>query len=185
MVKLNITKLPLEGAYMICPNQYEDHRGSFARVFCEEELSPIFDGNIAQINHSSTRNKGSIRGLHFQYPPNAEVKMVKCIQGSVFDVIVDIRKDSPTFLQWHGEILSAQNNRMIYVPKGFAHGFQTLEENTQLLYLHSELYSPDNEGALNVFDPDIGIEWPLPISDISERDSNHPMIETVFKGITI
>jgi dTDP-4-dehydrorhamnose 3,5-epimerase len=185
MGKLKLTKLGLDGAYIIEPNKHADHRGSFSRVFCKEELSSIFDGTIAQINHSITTQKGSIRGFHFQYPPNSEIKMVKCIKGSVYDVIVDIRKNSTTFLQWFGEILSCENMRMMYVPKGFAHGFQTLEEDTQLLYLHSELYTPDNEGALNALDPVLAIKWPLPVCDLSKRDLNHPMIEKDFKGIVV
>lgn len=185
MGKLRVTELPLKGAYLIEPNSSEDPRGSFSRVFCKEELSDIFDGNIAQINHSVTHQKGSIRGLHFQYPPNAEIKMVKCIQGSVFDVIVDLREGSPTFLHSYSVILSSANMRTIYIPKGFAHGFQTLEEDTQILYMHSEVYTPENEGALNVFDPRLGIAWPLPLGDLSQRDTHHPMINKDFQGIRV
>lgn len=185
MGKLKLTELPLVGAYIIEPIKHEDNRGSFSRVFCKEELSTIFNGGIAQINHSVTAQKGSVRGLHFQYPPNAEIKIVKCIQGSVFDVIVDIRQDSPTFLKWYGITLNNENMKMICIPKGFAHGFQTLEDDAQLLYLHSELYSPDHEGALNVLDSVLGIEWPLPFTDLSERDTNHPMINNDFKGIKV
>lgn len=185
MGKLIVTELPLKGAYFIEPNTSKDHRGSFSRVFCKEELSDIFDGNIAQINHSITHQKGSIRGLHFQYPPNAEIKMVKCIQGSAFDIIVDIREGSPTFLHSYSTVLSSTNMRTIYIPKGFAHGFQTLEEDTQLLYIHSEVYTPDNEGALNVLDPLLAIRWPLPLGDLSQRDTHHPMINKNFQGIRV
>jgi len=183
--KLTVTELPLQGTYLIEPNTSEDHRGSFSRVFCKEELSNIFDGNIAQINHSITHQKGSVRGLHFQYPPNAEIKMVKCLQGSAFDVIVDIREGSPTFLHSYSVVLSSANMRTIYIPKGFAHGFQTLEEDTQLLYMHSEVYTPDNEGALNVLDPLLAIKWPLPLSDLSQRDTHHPMINKDFQGVRV
>ncbi|MDD4507215.1 MAG: dTDP-4-dehydrorhamnose 3,5-epimerase [Sulfurospirillaceae bacterium] len=185
MGKLRLTELSLSGAYLIEPNKHDDHRGSFSRVFCQEEISQIFDGHIAQINHSITLKKGSIRGLHFQYPPNAEVKMVKCIKGSVFDVIVDIRQNSKTFLQWVGKVLSDKNMCMMYVPKGFAHGFQTLEDDTELLYLHSEVYVPKNESGLNVLDPMLSIDWPLPMSDSSKRDSNQAMIEKDFKGLVV
>jgi len=185
MGKLKLTNLPLAGAFIIEPNKYEDNRGSFSRVFCKKELSTVFDGTIAQINHSVTAQKGSVRGLHFQYFPSAEVKMIKCIKGSVWDVIVDIREDSSTFLQSYCTILSSENMRTMYIPKGFAHGFQTLEDDAQLLYLHSELYSPDHEGALNVLDSVLGIEWPLPFTDLSERDTNHPMINNDFKGIKV
>lgn len=185
MGKLSLTELPLDGAYSIKPNKYEDNRGSFSRLFCKEELSGIFTGDIAQINHSVTNKKGSVRGMHFQYPPNSEIKIVKCISGSVFDVIVDVRENSNTFLQWFGMILSKENMSAILIPKGFAHGFQTLEDNSELLYLHSEVYAPGNEGALNVADPSLGIDWPLPFADISERDCGHQMIQTGFKGIKI
>jgi len=185
MGKLKLTKLDLLDAYIIEPNTNKDHRGSFSRVFCKEELSSIFQGNIAQINHSITTQKGSIRGLHFQYPPSSEIKIVKCINGSVFDIIVDIREGSATFMQCYSTILSNKNMRMMYVPKGFAHGFQTLENDTQLLYMHSEVYTPENEGALNIFDPILNIQWPLEVSDISIRDTHHPMIEKDFKGIKV
>lgn len=185
MGKLTLTELPLKGAYLIEPITFKDSRGSFSRVFCKEELSDIFDGNIAQINHSLTHQKGSIRGFHFQYPPNAEIKMVKCIQGSAFDVIVDLRDGSPTFLESYSVILSDANMCTIYIPKGFAHGFQTLEEDTQLLYMHSEVYVPENEGALNVFDPRLAIDWPLPLGDLSHRDTHHPMIPQDFQGIRV
>jgi dTDP-4-dehydrorhamnose 3,5-epimerase len=183
MGKLILTELSLNGAYIIEPNKQYDSRGSFSRVFCQEELSNIFDGNIVQINHSITSKKGSVRGLHFQYPPSSEIKMVKCIKGSVFDVIVDIRENSTTFLQWFGTVLSAENMRMLYIPKGFAHGFQTLEEDIQMLYMHSEVYAPENEGALNVLDPRLAIEWPLPLGGLSRRDTHHPMITQDFQGI--
>lgn len=185
MGKLMFTELNLQGSYIIEPNTYEDHRGSFSRIFCKKELTGIFDGNIAQINHSITSQKGAIRGLHFQHSPNNEIKVVKCIKGSVFDVIVDIRENSATFLRWFGTILSAENMKMMYIPKGFAHGFQTLENDSQLLYLHSELYTPNNEGALNILDPILGIDWPLPITDISDKDNTHPMIQSNFKGLKI
>jgi dTDP-4-dehydrorhamnose 3,5-epimerase len=185
MDKLKLTEIPLAGAYIIKPNKHVDSRGSFSRVFCKEELSDIFDGDIAQINHSITSKKGSVRGFHFQYSPNTEIKMVKCIKGSVFDVIVDIRENSTTFLQYFGTVLSAENMNMMYIPKGFAHGFQTLEDDVELLYLHSELYTPDKEGALNVLDPKLEIDWPLPFSDLSERDKNHPIIQKDFKGISV
>jgi len=185
MQKLQFTPTPLSGAYLVRPNSFEDERGSFSRIFCVEEFADIFQGNIAQINHSVTLKKGALRGMHFQYPPHAEIKMVKCIKGSVYDVIVDIRKDSPTFLQWFSTTLSSENQEMIYVPEGFAHGFQTLEDNSELLYVHSKLYTPKHEGALNVLDEVLNINWPLPISSISEKDRNHPMIQKDFQGVLV
>lgn len=185
MGKLDIKKLKLDGAYVIIPNAFKDDRGSFSRVFCQEEMFDISKETFVQINHSKTIEKGTVRGLHFQYPPDAEVKMVKCIKGSVFDVIVDIREGSPTFLQWHTEVLSAENMKMIYIPKGFAHGFQTLEDNTELLYFHSNIYTLKNEGALNVNDPLLNVKWPLDIVEISKKDEEHSYVDVGFKGLKI
>jgi dTDP-4-dehydrorhamnose 3,5-epimerase len=185
MGKLDIKELPLKGSYIITPNKYEDDRGSFARVFCQEEMSNITDENFMQVNHSITVKKGTVRGMHFQYLPNAEVKMVKCIKGAVLDVIVDIRENSPTFLKHHSEVLSADNMKMIYIPKGFAHGFQTLEENSELLYFHSSIYTPNNEGALNVKDSLLKIKWPLDIMCLSKKDKEHEFINDDFKGVNI
>ena len=138
-----------------------------------------------QINHSLTRKKGAIRGLHFQYPPKAEIKVVKCLSGSVFDVIVDLRRNSSSFLQWHGEVLSSENEKMMYVPEGFAHGFQTLEEDTELLYLHTEFYSPEHEGGVLYNEPMINVSWPLDVTDISTKDNNYPLLSTSFEGIPL
>jgi len=185
MGKLNITSLELDGAYIITPNRHKDERGSFSRVFCQEEMANINQENFVQVNHSITRKKGTVRGMHFQYPPNTEVKMVKCIKGSVLDIIIDIRADSPTFLKSHKEVLSAENMKMVYIPKGFAHGFQTLEDDSELLYFHSSVYTPGNEGALNAQDPLLNIKWPLDITDISKKDVQHSLIDMNFKGIKI
>ena len=138
---------------------------------------------MAQINHTLTRRRGTVRGLHFQNPPHAEDKLVSCLRGSVFDVGVDLRQGSATFLHWHGEILSADNGRGLLIPRGFAHGFQTLEDDCELLYLHSSAYVPKAEGALNARDPRLNIHWPLEFTDISERDTNHPPITHEFTGI--
>ena len=179
-----ITKLPLKDAFVIEPEPATDDRGIFARVFCQHELQNILNGkNIVQINHSLTRQKGAIRGMHFQYPPKAETKMVKCLHGSVFDVMIDLRQGSSTFFKWHGEILSDQNMKTLFVPEGFAHGFQALEENCELLYLHTEFYSPEHEGGVRYDDPRIEIKWPLQITDVSERDKKHSLSAEDFKGI--
>lgn len=183
---MRINKLPLEGAFVTEPELVTDNRGIFARVFCQHELQSVLHGkNIVQINHSMTRQKGAIRGMHFQWPPKAEIKMVKCLHGSVFDVMVDLRQGSSTFLKWYGEILSAENMKMMYVPEGFAHGFQTVEENCELLYLHTEFYSPEHEGGVRYDDPKVGIKWPLEITDVSERDQNHQLLSRDFKGIIL
>jgi len=183
---MRTNKLPLEGAFVIEPEPFADDRGVFARVFCKQELQNILNGkNIVQINHSLTKQKGAIRGMHFQRPPKAEIKMVKCLRGSVFDVMIDLRQGSSTFLKWHGEVLSAENMKMMYVPEGFAHGFQTLEENSELLYFHTEFYSPEHEGRVRYNDPMINISWPLEITDVSERDQNHQLLSRDFKGIIL
>lgn len=181
---MKIKPTPLQDAFIVEPEPFEDTRGRFARVFCRNELQSILHGkNIVQINHSLTRQKGAIRGMHFQGPPKAEIKMVKCLYSSVFDVVIDLREGSPTFLKWHGEILSAENMKIMYVPEGFAHGFQTLEKNSALLYLHTEFYSPEHEGGVRYNDPLINIQWPLKITDISEKDKKYPLLDQDFGGI--
>lgn len=180
---MKIIKISLKDAYIIEPEPFEDARGRFSRIFCQNELCGMLNGkNIMQINHSLTRQKGTIRGMHFQYPPKTEIKMVKCLRGSVFDIIIDLRENSPSFLKWHGGVLSAENMKMMYIPEGFAHGFQTFEQNSEILYLHTESYSPEYEGGVCYNDPEIGIKWPLEVTDISERDKNHPLLSSRFKG---
>jgi len=177
---------PLEDLYVVERSPISDRRGVFCRLFCEEEFREAgFLKRIVQINHSYTVKKGAVRGLHFQYPPHAEVKIVSCIRGEVFDVAVDIRMGSSTFLKWHGEILSAWNNRSLLIPEGFAHGFQTLTEECELLYLHSSAYCAEAEGAIHVNDPRVGVSWPLPFTDISERDCGHAFLGPDFEGIAL
>ncbi|MFA0823881.1 MAG: dTDP-4-dehydrorhamnose 3,5-epimerase [Methanomethylovorans sp.] len=181
-----IEKLELSGAAIVHAEPFVDHRGVFARFFCEKELSEIIDDrHFVNLNFSKTLKKGAVRGLHFQYPPIAEMKLVRCIRGSVYDVIVDIRKNSPTFLKWYGVELSAENMKMICIPEGFAHGFQALEESSELIYLVSSFYSPEFEGGLNYNDPVLGINWPENVTDISDKDSKYPFIEDKFNGIEI
>ncbi len=183
---MNIHTTPLEGLYCLEASPFSDKRGAFARIFCQDELKQMgLSMSIAQMNISLTYKKGALRGMHYQVPPYAEIKIVRCLQGSCYDVAIDLRKDSPTFLQYHAEILSAENGKALYIPKGFAHGFQTLEDNTQLLYAHSELYAPHAEAALHYNDPRINIDWQLPITECSDRDENHPFIQNNFMGITL
>ena len=153
-----------------------DERGFFSRFFCTEELSDFGIGRIAQINHTMTQAKGAIRGMHFQRAPHDEAKFVSCFAGAVFDVAVDLRPQSSTYLKWHGEILSAENARSMMIPPGFAHGFQTLTENCELIYLHDKPYAPGAEGGAHALDPKIAIAWPLPVAQMSERDRNFPML---------
>jgi dTDP-4-dehydrorhamnose 3,5-epimerase len=175
---------PLKGSYVIRLSPFTDERGWFARTYCENEFKEIgYNAKWVQINHSYTVKKGTIRGMHFQLPPYREIKMVRCVRGKIFDVIVDIRKDSATFLQWFGVELSPGAKNMIYIPEGFAHGFQTLIDDSELIYHHSEFYTPGAEGGIRYNDPLIGIKWPLNVSSISDRDSNHPLLTKEFKGI--
>ena len=183
---IDFISTPLKGLYRVDRKQIEDQRGFFNRLFCAEEFEKIGSMTpIVQINHAMTRQKGAIRGMHFQYPPHTETKMVTCIRGEIFDVAVDVRKDSQTFLQWHAEILSEENLRSLYIPDGFAHGFQTLTEDCQLLYLHSEFYASKAEGVLNAMDPKMDIKWPYQLTEISEKDKNQPMLDGTFKGLSI
>ncbi len=184
--KLKIKENRFKGLYTIHPIITEDNRGSFSRIFCMNEIQHLLNGKIIQqINHSITSQKGTVRGMHFQYAPDCEVKMVKCIKGKVLDIVIDIRKDSKTFLNIFYIELSAKNQNMIYIPEGFAHGFQTLEDNTELLYLHTQQYSPNNEGALNIRDPLLSINFPLDIINLSKRDEVHTFLDKNFKGIEI
>ena len=183
---MKFTELTLKGAYVAELEPFEDQRGMFSRIFCENEFKEISHSKkLVQINHSLTNKKGAVRGMHYQNPPMAEIKIVKCIRGAVFDVIIDFRRGSDTLLEWHGETLSIENKRMIYIPEGFAHGFQTLEKNCELLYFHTEFYSPEYEGAIRFDDPKIGIKWPLDITEISEKDKNHSLLYENFEGLVI
>lgn len=186
MSRFDFIETPLQGARVICRKPIEDSRGFLSRFFCADEFKSIgLKGEIHQINHTLTRQKGTVRGLHFQYPPHAETKVVSCINGEVFDIAVDLRTNSPTFLQWHGEVLSKKNQRSFLIPEGFAHGFQTLTEDCELIYLHTAPYAKSAEGALNVSDPKLNINWPLDIDDLSDRDRNHPYIDQNFQGIDV
>ena len=138
-----------------------------------------------QINHSYTSKRGTLRGLHFQYPPHSEMKMVSCIRGEVLDVVVDIRKGKPSFLKYHEEVLSANNRKILVIPEGFAHGFQALTDDCEMLYLHTAPYCQSSEGGINANDPLLSIPWPLPINQRSARDASHPMIEKDFMGVSL
>jgi len=177
---------PIAGLYRIERKLIRDSRGFFSRFYCQQEISQLgLDFEMVQMNHTLTEKKGAVRGLHFQYPPHSEIKLVSCLAGEIWDVAVDLRRGSPTYLHWHAERLSDKNQAIFFIPKGCAHGFQTLTEHCQLLYLHSEFYSPASEGGINPLEPKLGIEWPLSISELSERDKSHPMLEDQFDGIDL
>ena len=183
---MKILERLFENAFVLETEPHIDHRGQFARFYCRDELRQIgHNKEIVQINYSVTRKRGAIRGMHFQYPPKCEVKLVKCVRGSVFDVIIDLRQDSPSILRWYGEVLSGENRKMMYVPEGFAHGFQTLEENSELLYLHTEYYRPEHEGGVLYNDPMINVTWPFSVTEISEKDQQYPLLSEKFEGILI
>jgi dTDP-4-dehydrorhamnose 3,5-epimerase len=163
-----------------------DSRGAFTRIYCERELNIVIGSRqITQINLSRTDSVGAVRGMHFQHVPHAEMKLVRCLRGRVWDVAIDIRANSPTFLKWHAQELSLENNRMMVIPEGFAHGFQVLEPESELLYLHTEFYEPQSEGGLRYNDPRLEIKWPIPIADLSDRDTSHPLIDSNFQGVRV
>lgn len=186
MSSFNIIELPLPRLKRIERKQLGDHRGFLSRLFCAEELSAAgWTKSIAQINHTYTAKRGTVRGLHFQYPPYSEMKLVTCIRGEVWDVAVDVRVNSPTFLQWHAEYLSADNGCALLIPEGFAHGFQAMSDNVELIYCHSAAHCADAEAGLNTQDRQLAIPWPLAITELSERDCRHPVIETGFEGVVL
>jgi dTDP-4-dehydrorhamnose 3,5-epimerase len=181
-----IQNTKIGGVKTIISEPFKDERGFFNRIFCQKELDTIRPNiTIAQINHSMTRLKGTIRGLHFQYPPHAEMKIVRCVRGSIFDVAVDLRKNSPTFLKWHGEILSAENMRALVVPEGCAHGFQALEDNIEMVYISTAFYCKEAEDTIRYDEPKVNIIWPLSVTVVSEKDKAHPLLDNEWAGVSI
>jgi dTDP-4-dehydrorhamnose 3,5-epimerase len=173
----------LKGAYTIEPERRGDDRGFFARVFCQNEFGATgLTPQIVQANNSLSAKKGTLRGLHYQLAPKAEVKVVRCIRGALWDVIVDLRPDSPTFTQWFGAELNAENRLMMYVPKGFAHAVLTLTDDAEALYLVSEFYAPEQERGLRWNDPKFKIDWPIEPSEISPKDAQWPDFDPLFHG---
>ena len=181
-----IKDLSISNLKLVEQHAFTDQRGFFSRLFCDNELSSILENRqIVQINHSRTLNIGTVRGLHYQIPPFAEMKFIKCIKGRVLDVVVDVRSGSSTFLQWHAEELCSNDQKIFVIPEGFAHGFQVLEAGSELLYLHTARYQPDHEAGIAYNDPTVGIDWPLPEVDLSFRDKSHPFVTDQFKGIRL
>ncbi|EFB40590.1 MULTISPECIES: dTDP-4-dehydrorhamnose 3,5-epimerase [Parachlamydia] len=172
---------PLKDAFLIDLNKLGDERGFFARLFCQKEFTQQgLEPAVVQVNNSYSVEKGTLRGLHYQLPPFEETKLVRCIQGSLYDVIVDLRVDSPTFKKSFGAVLSAENRLMMYVPKGFAHGFMTLQPNSEIMYFVSQFYSKECERGVRWDDPTFSIEWPVKPSLISERDKMHPNFDPSY-----
>jgi len=186
MNRFCFTSTPLAGLIRVERLNLEDHRGFLSRIFCAEEFSSAgINISIAQINHTFTIKTGTIRGMHYQLTPFTEMKLVSCIRGSVFDVAIDLRADSPTFMRWYSEILSLNNRYALAIPPGFAHGFQTLEDNCELLYTHSSQYRPNEERSINPTDPMLSINWPIKIGEMSDRDRKQEYLKNDFRGIVL
>ncbi|MDX8396328.1 MAG: dTDP-4-dehydrorhamnose 3,5-epimerase family protein [Mariprofundaceae bacterium] len=183
---MNLLTTPIAGLMVAEIVRIADHRGAFARLFCEQDLAAVLEGrHIVQINHSRTTQVGAVRGMHYQHAPQAEMKLVRCLKGRVWDVAVDLRQESATFLQWHAVELSAKNELMMIIPEGCAHGFQVLESDSELLYLHTASYTSELEGGVSHDDPKLSINWPLKVTDLSERDKAHPLINDEFYGVEL
>jgi dTDP-4-dehydrorhamnose 3,5-epimerase len=174
------TETKLRGAFTIDLERREDNRGFFARTFCQHEFEEHgLRAIIAQVNLASNKRKGTLRGMHFQYPPAAETKLVRCTRGAILDIIVDLRPESPTYLE-HVEVeLSADNYRALYVPERFAHGYQALEDQTETSYQVGEFYTPEAEGGLRHDDPLLDLTWPLPVTEMSDKDASWPLLAEV------
>lgn len=186
MSSFSIFDTPIKDLKVIERKPIGDSRGFLARIFCADQLKIAgWHIPIAQINQTLTRKRGTVRGMHFQNAPHAEMKLISCLRGEIFDVAVDLRHNSPTFLKWHAEKLSSENCRALLIPEGFAHGFQTLTDDCELVYLHSAPYIPASEAGIRAADSRLGILWPLDFSEISQRDSEHPLITDQFKGIEL
>lgn len=185
MSRFLLVDLPLPGLKRVIRQNLGDSRGFLSRIFCRSDLDEAgWNEPLAQINLTFTATRATVRGMHLQRAPHAEIKLVSCIRGEVWDVAVDLRPASPTFLQWHGEVLSAENRTAMLIPKGFAHGFQALTDNVELLYCHSEVYSPAYETGVNPKDKTLAISWPLDIADLSPRDMALPTIASGIEGVT-
>lgn len=184
--RFDILDTPLQGLKLIQRKPIRDSRGYLERLFCADDLQALISGKgIVQINHTLTARHGTIRGIHFQRPPHAETKFVSCLRGEVFDVAVDLRQGSPTFLHWHAEILSGGNHKTLMIPEGFAHGFQTMTEDCEMLYVHTAAYQPGVESGLNAKDPRLNIRWPEVITELSPRDAAHPLVTEDFGGVAV
>jgi dTDP-4-dehydrorhamnose 3,5-epimerase len=186
MSRLYVSDFPVAGLKRIERRNIGDTRGFLSRLFCAHELALAgWVKPISQINFTFTAKKSTVRGLHFQHPPNAEMKLVSCLRGEVWDVAVDLRYGSPTYLKWQAQLLSAENGFAFLIPEGFAHGFQTLTDDVELLYCHSSAHSLQSEGSLNPTDPLLKIDWPMPITELSLRDAQSGLIGKDFEGVRI
>ena len=183
---MKVSPTPLAGVMVIDTERREDPRGSFARLFCAQELGAVIGRRrIVQVNQSTTAVPGTVRGMHYQLPPHAEMKLVRCLRGRVWDVAVDLRAGSPTLLQCHAQELTPANGRMLVIPEGCAHGVQALEADSELLYLHTAAYDATSEAGVHCLDPLLAIRWPMKVLGLSQRDTGHPAVERSFRGIVL
>ncbi len=186
MNRLTVTDTPIRGVKRVERQQLGDARGFLARLFCARELAQAgWHTPVAQVNQTRTHRCGTLRGLHYQNAPDAEMKLVSCIRGAVWDVAVDLRAGSPTFLHWHAQQLSADNGLALLIPEGCAHGFQTLSDDAEVLYCHSAEYAPRSDAGLHPLDVRLAISWPLPVAMMSERDTRHPSLDARFEGVQV
>jgi len=184
--RFDVSETDLPPVFLLQRKPQADERGWFERMYCTTDLAGVLGPRtIVQVNRALTRAKASVRGMHYQVQPSAEAKIVSCLRGAIFDVAIDLRRGSPTFLGWHAEVLSAENTRSLFVPEGFAHGFQALTDDCELLYFHTAAYDSLAERGLHPLDPRVAIAWPLPIEHLSERDASRPVLTPEFDGIVL
>lgn len=184
MSDMRCLSTPLAGVMQIHRKVHVDARGSFARLFCAEELVQAgWTGPVAQINHSVSPSRGTVRGLHYQLPPFADRKLVSCVRGRIWDVVVDLRRRSPTLLQWHAQELSSNSGVALLIPEGCAHGFQALSDDAEIVYCHSKAFAPQAQAGMHPCEARLAIPWPLPVQQLSLRDTRWPALADAFAGI--
>lgn len=184
--RFDIRETALPGVHLLQRRPKTDERGWFERMYGSDELADVLGQRaIVQVNRTLTRAMATVRGMHYQVQPSAEAKVVSCLRGAIFDVAIDLRCGSPTFLRWHAEELTEENGRSLVIPEGFAHGFQTVADDCEVLYFHTAAYDPAAERGVHALEPRVGISWPLPVEHLSERDASHPALTPEFDGIVV
>lgn len=184
--RFEVSETTLSGVSLVARKPVIDERGWLERMFCSTDLADAFGSrSVVQVNRTLTRTRATVRGMHYQLSPSAEAKLVSCLHGAIFDVAVDLRRGSPTFLRWHGEMLTEENRRSLFIPEGFAHGYQTVADDCELLYVHTAAYDPAAERGVHPLDPRVAIAWPLAVADLSDRDASHPPLGPGFDGIVV
>tara|TARA_Y100000816_G_C26018018_1_gene532503 strand:- start:346 stop:885 length:540 start_codon:yes stop_codon:yes gene_type:complete len=171
---MKFKELPLKESFLVELEKNTDNRGFFSRLFCDNEFKTICDFQISQVNNAFSYDKATLRGIHLQKEPFSEQKLVRCINGEIWDLIIDLRIDSKTFGKWHGELLSEKNRKMLFIPKGFGHGYITMKKNSEIIYLVSEKYNPDFEIGIKWNDPFFNIRWPMMPKVLSQKDASYP-----------